>query len=165
MVWRSNLKWLLIAGAMGLPAAAQQSAPPLPPPHAPAAGSAALYIDHQQIAAALTAAIAAKSNPALGPISSTDQYFINVVQRTAAAAPAVHPGWSELHYILEGSGNFVTGGTLRETSPGGPKVIEGGVSRTVQQGDAILVPAGTPHWYQKIDGSLRAIEVRFIAPP
>jgi mannose-6-phosphate isomerase-like protein (cupin superfamily) len=162
MVLRDALKILLLIGAVWLPVAGQQLGPP---PHAPAPGSAALYVDHQQIASALAASIAAKADPALGPISSTDQYFINEVHRAAGAAPAVHPGWTELHYILQGSGTFVTGGTIRETSPGGPKVIEGGVSRKVQQGDAIIVPAGTPHWYQSIEGSLRAIEVRFIAPP
>jgi mannose-6-phosphate isomerase-like protein (cupin superfamily) len=162
MLSKRNAKYLgALTSLLFLSAAAQQ---PAPPAHAPSPGSAALYIDHQQIAAAMTASLDAKSNPALGPIASTDQYFINEVRRTGPAPPAVHPGWTELHYIIEGSGTFVTGGTIRTAADGSTKVIDSGVSRKVQKGDAVLVPAGTPHWYQQIDGSLTAIEVRFIAP-
>jgi len=149
-----------------LPAGAEQAAPP-----APAAGSPAIYLSQAQLAETLKAAMAKPSDPALSPIGVTDQYFINEVHRSKAGPPAAHPGWTELHIILEGSGTFVTGGTITTppggtitTPPGGTAVIEGGISRKVSKGDAIIVPANTPHWYQQIDGSLTAIEVRFIAP-
>jgi mannose-6-phosphate isomerase-like protein (cupin superfamily) len=141
-----------------LPAGAEPAAPP-----APAAGSPAIYLSQAELAETLKAAIAKSSDPALSPIGVTDQYFINEVHRGKAAPPAAHPGWTELHIILEGSGTFVTGGTIT-TPPGGAAVIEGGISRKVSKGDAIIVPANTPHWYKQIDGSLTAIEVRFIAP-
>jgi mannose-6-phosphate isomerase-like protein (cupin superfamily) len=67
-----------------------------------------------------------------------------------------------LHIILAGSGTLVTGGKI-ETSDDS-KIIEGGVSRKVSKGDVILVPADTPYWYQEINGSLDAIEVRFVRP-
>jgi quercetin dioxygenase-like cupin family protein len=38
------------------------------------------------------------------------------------------------------------------------------VRRKVAKGDVVIVPPNTPHWYTDIDGSLDAIEVRFIAP-
>jgi mannose-6-phosphate isomerase-like protein (cupin superfamily) len=153
-----------IAIAIGLagfvPAFSQQSAPP----PAPAAGSPATYLTAEELANTLKAAIAKPSDPALSPIAVSDQYFINEVHRVKAGPPAIHPGWTELHIILEGGGTFVTGGKITAVPGGTGTMIEGGVSRKVGKGDAILVPANTPHWYKQIDGSLTAIEARFISP-
>jgi mannose-6-phosphate isomerase-like protein (cupin superfamily) len=103
------------------------------------------------------------SDPALSPIGVTDQYVINEVHRSNAGAPALHPGWTELHLILEGSGIFVTGGEITPFPEGGGNMIIGGISRKVSKGDAIIVPPNTPVWYKEIHGSLTALEVRFIA--
>jgi mannose-6-phosphate isomerase-like protein (cupin superfamily) len=133
-----------------------------PPPPAPAPGSPAIYLTAQQLSDAMKASIAKGAVPALSQIGSTDQYFINEVHRTKVAGALAHPGWTELHIILAGSGTLVTGGRIKTS--GDTKIIEGGVSRKVSKGDVILVPANTPHWYQEIDGSLDAIEVRFVRP-
>ena len=110
----------------------------------------------------MKAAIAKGGATALSQIASTDQYFINEVHRTGVAGAAAHPGWTEVHIILAGSATFVTGGEIKAS--GDTKIIEGGVSRKVSKGDVIVVPANTPHWYKQIDGSLDAIEVRFVRP-
>jgi mannose-6-phosphate isomerase-like protein (cupin superfamily) len=133
-----------------------------PPPPAPAPGSPAVYLSNEQLSAVMKASMAKGDDPALSQIASTDQYFINRVHRTKNTGAAAHPGWTEVHIILGGSATFVTGGEIKTS--GGLKVIEGGVSRKVGKGDVIIVPAGTPHWYQEFDGSLDSIEVRFIAP-
>jgi mannose-6-phosphate isomerase-like protein (cupin superfamily) len=133
-----------------------------PPPPAAAPGSPGIYLSSQQLSDVMKASIAKGDVPALSQIASTDQYFINKIHRTKVAPPYIHPGWTEVHIILAGSGTFVTGGEIKTS--GGVKVIEGGVSRKVGKGDVVIVPAGTPHWYKEIDGSLDAIEVRFIAP-
>lgn len=131
---------------------------PAPPPASPAT-----YLTSAQLTDRLRAAIAMHSDPALSPIGVTDQYVINEVHRSNADAPAVHPGWTELHLILEGSGILVTGGEIILLPENGGRVIVGGTSRKVSKGDAIIVPPNTPHWYKEIDGSLTAVEVRFIA--
>jgi mannose-6-phosphate isomerase-like protein (cupin superfamily) len=131
--------------------------PPAPPP-----GSAATYASGQDIADKLAAAMAAPSDPALSAIGVTDQYSIHEVHRSKAAPPAIHVGWTELHFILGGSATFTTGGKI--TGSAGGATIEGGVSRKVQKGDAVIVPPNTPHWYNQVDGSLTYLEVRFIAP-
>jgi mannose-6-phosphate isomerase-like protein (cupin superfamily) len=133
-----------------------------PPPPAPAPGSPAIYLTHQELADVMKASIAKGAAPALSQIASTDQYFINEVHRTKVGGAMAHPGWTELHIILAGSATLVTGGEIKTS--GDTKVIEGGVSRKVGKGDVIIVPADTPHWYREIDGSLDAIEVRFIRP-
>jgi mannose-6-phosphate isomerase-like protein (cupin superfamily) len=133
-----------------------------PPPPAPAPGSPAAYLSNEQLSAVMKASMAKGAEPALSQIASTDQYFINRVHRTKNTGAAAHAGWTEVHIILGGSATFVTGGQIK--TAGGLKVIEGGVSRRVGKGDVIIVPADTPHWYKEFDGSLDAIEVRFIAP-
>jgi mannose-6-phosphate isomerase-like protein (cupin superfamily) len=149
----------LFLGAL-LPAAAEQSTPP----PAPAPGSPAIYVSGAQLTEKLRAAIALSSDPALSPIGVSDQYFINEVHRSNGGPPAVHVGWTELHLILQGSAIFVTGGKIVTLPGGAGSAIEGGVSRKVGSGDAIIVPPNTPHWYKQIDGSLTSIEVRFVAP-
>jgi len=145
----------LLAGI--LPATAQDVAAPPP-------GSPATYVMHGQLADSLKAAIAKPSDPALSEIGVTDQYSIHEVHRGKAGPPAVHVGWTELHFILNGGASFVTGGKIVPASAGTPSSIEGGVSRQVTKGDAIIVPPNTPHWYQRIDKSMTYLEVRFIAP-
>ena len=133
-------------------------------PSAPDAGSPGLYVDHSTVAAKLKEAMQAGRDPAVSAMAITDQYLISEVRRSKVGPPAVHPGWTEVHIILEGSATFVTGGKITNSSDGKPAGIEGGVSQKVKKGDAVVVPANTPHWYQHIDGEVSAIEVRFVAP-
>jgi len=62
----------------------------------------------------------------------------------------------------------VTGGSIvRPTTAGrgsAGATIDGGVSRHVAKGDVILIPAGTPHWYKELDGTITYLEVRFDLP-
>ena len=132
------------------------------PPAAPPPGSPGLFVGAAPLAAALDAAKAKSTDLALASVGVTNQYSIHEVYRGKSAPPAVHPGWTELHFILEGSATFVTGGTNKGSGPGA--IIEGGVSQKIAKGDAVIVPANTPHWYQTVDGSVTYLEVRFRAP-
>ena len=97
------------------------------------------------------------------PVENTDHYRINVVQRTKPQGAIAHPGFIEVHHIVDGAGTLVTGGTIVRAAgaPAGSATIEGGVTRRVAKGDVILVPAGAPHWYKDLDGTLTYLEVRF----
>ena len=74
---------------------------------------------------------------------------------------------TEVYYILEGSGTLVTGGTIPDAKPmtptsttfQGPR-IEGGVSRHVSQGDVIIIPGRTPHWFSSLDSDMRYLITR-----
>ena len=70
-------------------------------------------------------------------------------------------------YIVDGEATFVSGGTMiggKNTSPGQwlGSEIQGGESRHVVKGDMIMVPAGVPHWYREIPGSLNYVLVKII---
>ena len=141
---------------------AQQSATtPAPPP-----GSAGIYKSDAELTAALKRAIAAANgNQSNSPIANTDQYRINIVHREKAAGALAHEGNTELHYIIEGTGIVVTGGTIFRGSGGANNAtIEGGETHAVKKGDVILVPAGSAHWYKEVTTPITYLEVRFVAP-
>jgi mannose-6-phosphate isomerase-like protein (cupin superfamily) len=142
------------------PAGAQQAAA-RPTPDSPG-----IRVSGTELAGALRAAVA-HSDPAVAAIGVTDQYQIHEVHRTKPSGPpAIHHGWTELHYILSGGGTLITGGKI-EVQPGKPQgVIVGGTSQRVRKGDAIIIPPETPHWYSRIDGKggLTYLEVRFATP-
>jgi mannose-6-phosphate isomerase-like protein (cupin superfamily) len=110
------------------------------------------------------------SAQATAPIANEDHYRINVVRRSAAGPAMAHTSGpakgSEVHYIIDGAATVVTGGTLvraQGAPAGGPgnSTIDGGERRRVTKGDVIFIPAGTPHWYKDVEGSVTYLEVRF----
>jgi mannose-6-phosphate isomerase-like protein (cupin superfamily) len=151
------LHCVLAAGLVATVTGAEPAPPPAP-------NSPAIAIRANQLSEQIKAAVAKSVDPALGNIGDTREYFIHQVHREKTSAAYTHPGWTELHYILSGSGTLVTGGTIQGKPGALGNSIIGGVTQQVHKGDAIIVPAGTPHWYQKIDGQLEALEVRFVSP-
>ncbi len=88
---------------------------------------------------------------------------------------ALHYKVSEVYHVIKGSAAFVTGGTLvnakirdagsmevsKEDGPGSSgTAIQGGVTHQLKAGDVVVIPAGTPHWFSKIDGSIAYLVVR-----
>src|SRR6058998_2132408 len=78
---------------------------------------------------------------------------------------ASHDKVSEVYSVTEGSGTFVTGGSLvnpqkREASSDTVKMlsgpgfagagIRGGMSRRLSKGDMVIIPAGTPHGFTDV---------------
>ncbi len=146
-----------VAALLGLLAAAQAPSP---------APAPALYFSDAALMATLKDA--AKTAPAMhtAPVKLADHYRINVVRRTSAQGAIAHPDGTEVHHIIEGTATFVSGGTVVRAAgaAAGSATIAGGESRRVAKGDVILVPAGTPHWYKDLDGSITYLEVRFDLP-
>lgn len=154
---------LLFAAFMQAAAAAQapQPAAPAPPP-----GSAGTFKAGAELDAAIRKAAGTRPDMATAAVSNTDQYRINIVHRGKAAGAIAHPGNTELHYILEGAGTIVTGGTIVRPAGGGAgtATIQNGEARHLVKGDVIIIPPNTPHWYKDVEGTVRYLEVRFVAP-
>jgi mannose-6-phosphate isomerase-like protein (cupin superfamily) len=128
----------------------------------------AVYKSAAELMATLAKNAQAKSDQATSPIANEDHYRINIVRRGSAGTAMAHATGpakgSEVHYIIDGAATVVTGGTLvRPAGSSGPgnTTIEGGESRRVTKGDVIVIPAGTPHWYKNVEGSVTYLEVRF----
>jgi mannose-6-phosphate isomerase-like protein (cupin superfamily) len=66
---------------------------------------------------------------------------------------------TEIYQILEGSGTYVTGGTMPDPD-NRTAGIKGGESHEVKPGDFIVIPPGTAHWFSKINGQITYLEVR-----
>ena len=96
---------------------------------------------------------------------------VAVVSRGPAAnvvAGTIHSEVTEVYTVHDGSGTLVTGGRLIDPRPrentarrrmvSGPgwtgNGMEGGVTRQVAEGDIIIIPAGTPHYFSEIPESI-----------
>lgn len=143
------------------PAPAAEQTMPAPPP-----GAAGIFKANADLQSVLKAAIAKTNDMATSPIASNDQYRVNLVHRPKANGAIAHPGYTELHYIVEGSGTVVTGGKIvrKPGAPASEATIEGGESHPVTKGDVIIVPAGSAHMYSAVNGEITYLEVRFQAP-
>ena len=82
---------------------------------------------------------------------------------------------TEIYHVMEGAGTLVTGGTMvnakmrpadavsvrLEDGPGASGTsIQDGVTRKIKAGDVVVIPAGVPHWFSEIDGSITYVVMR-----
>ena len=86
-------------------------------------------------------------------------YMVHASRRDAAGQAEVHDKDTDIIYVLEGTATLVTGGKVtdgRTTAPDevrGPS-ISGGETRRLVAGDVVVVPNGTPHWFQEVQPPL-----------
>ena len=88
---------------------------------------------------------------------------------------AVHFKVTEIYHVMDGAATLVTGGTIvnskvrpadsipvrLEDGPGASgSSIQGGVTQRVKAGDVVVIPAGVPHWFSRIEGSITYVVVR-----
>ena len=93
----------------------------------------------------------------------------------AAASVAEHDLVSEVYHIIDGSATLVTGPDLVDkkrrpadseavrnlNGPGnGAATIRNGVTHQLKPGDVVVIPAGTGHWFTKIDDHISYLMVR-----
>ena len=105
---------------------------------------------------------------------------VGVVHRVKMAAPppnavAEHNQVSEVYHVMSGSATLVTGPNLVGAQPrpatnenvrmlNGPgsnaASIQGGVTHQLKAGDVIVIPAGTGHWFTRIDDHITYLMIR-----
>lgn len=103
---------------------------------------------------------------------------IGLVHRTKLTTPgevAEHDLVSEVYHVIDGSATLVTGPHLvdserRPASNNNVRFLNGpghnaasirdGVSHQLKAGDVIVIPAGTGHWFTKIDDHITYLMVR-----
>lgn len=100
------------------------------------------------------------------PVLVNTSYKIQAGRRvTAPGQVEIHEHDTDIFYVTEGTATFVTGGQIeggKPTTQGeirGEKIV-GGTKRTLQKGDVIVVPAGTPHWFTEVSNPFLYLVVK-----
>ena len=108
------------------------------------------YIEGSKTAAAFAKGV---------PLLEVEDYKVHASRRTAPGMAEIHERDTDIIYVLEGTATFVTGGhvidgkmTANEEIRGAS--IDGGNTVRLARGDFIVVPAGTPHWFKEVGGTL-----------
>lgn len=115
------------------------------------AGSAGEKSTVTHLAAAQVSAAFAKGAPLL----ELQAYKIHASRREAPGMAEIHAIDTDIIYVLDGAATLVTGGTIpdaKTTAPGeirGATIQNGEVQKLVQ-GDVVVVPNGTPHWFKEV---------------
>jgi quercetin dioxygenase-like cupin family protein len=81
--------------------------------------------------------------------------MVHASRRDSAGMVEVHARDTDIIYVLDGAATVVTGGKVvdgRETAADEirGKSIDDGQRRQLAKGDVMIVPNGTPHWFQKV---------------
>jgi mannose-6-phosphate isomerase-like protein (cupin superfamily) len=141
----------------------------------------ATYISAEDVQANLNGAPNAATNPSPNlRVVNAGEYnvAVGVLHRpqTPPGIAALHYKVSEVYHVIDGAATLVTGGKMvdpkerpadsksvrLEDGPGASGTsIQGGVTQHIKAGDVVVIPAGVPHWFSKIDGSITYIVVRF----
>ena len=142
------------------------------------AQSDAVFLSKDDFAKALAARSAGSALGVVGAVrAGDDRVNVDVLRRdTPDEAPVVHKVVTEIYYVLEGGGDFATGGTLldpkpmmtngKPTNPAsiGPSEkgtkVSGGSTRHVAAGDVVMIPPGVVHGFTRLDGHVTYMVVR-----
>ena len=103
------------------------------------------------------------------PLIPGDAYNVQTNKRTANGNIEIHEKETDIFYIMDGSATILVGGTAlepRQTRPGQmtAKDIQGGQAYNLKKGDVLVIPAGTPHWFKQVNGSINYLTVKSIKP-
>jgi len=118
--------------------------------------SKVIFVGHEQAAKA-------------GTLVTASNLQVLMAHRDAPGMVEVHDKETDTIYVLAGAATFVTGGTMvggNVTAPGQQRGtdIQGGDVHPLVKGDVIVVPAGVPHWFKEVRGTIDYYVVKVIAP-
>lgn len=95
-------------------------------------------------------------------------YRVHASRRDAPGEAEIHPGETDIFYILDGAATLVTGGEIVEprVESGGEirgRAIRGGNSQRLRRGDVVVVPHGVPHWFSKVEAPFTYYVVKSVS--
>lgn len=116
------------------------------------------FVSHDKVEAAL-----AKG----GPLVTASNLIVQGSHRDKAGQVEVHEKETDVIYMQDGEATFVTGGRMIDGKLIRPgqymgKEIQGGESHHLVKGDVIVVPAGTPHWFKEVPGTISYFVVKVL---
>ncbi len=128
-----------------------------------AGDSAVTYVDHDKVAEVL-----AKG----GSLAKGDDFRVSGARRTGPGEVEVHEKETDIFYVMDGSATLLMGGTVADAHPGRPDRplqltgtdISNPEVHELKKGDVIVIPAGVPHWFKSVHGSIDYLVVKSIKP-
>jgi mannose-6-phosphate isomerase-like protein (cupin superfamily) len=183
-IWNVALKVAVLGAALGVfPALAQEVEP-----HPTCNHCQAVYvpkseldaynqraIEHKLVDQQVRSVDIGRAQVGIGSIYRGKLGQAQGLENQVAEAVAEHEQVSEVYYVIEGSATLLTGPDLVDPKPrpGTLKTVREqngpGFSATsiknpevheLKAGDMIVIPAGTGHWFTKIDDHIRYVMVR-----
>jgi glc operon protein GlcG len=92
---------------------------------------------------------------------------VYALRRDRPLGVELHALDTDLVFVLDGGGTFVTGGSIQALRAIGSNEstgagIDAGTPRPIGRGDVLVIPEGTPHWLRDVDGRIDffAVKVR-----
>jgi uncharacterized protein GlcG (DUF336 family)/mannose-6-phosphate isomerase-like protein (cupin superfamily) len=84
-------------------------------------------------------------------------YMVHASRRDSAGLAEMHAKDTDIIYVLNGTATVVTGGSIVDGKQTASEEVRGksisnGQPRKVAKGDVLIVPNGTPHWFQDVRG-------------
>jgi mannose-6-phosphate isomerase-like protein (cupin superfamily) len=118
------------------------------------------FVDHDKVTAALATG---------GVLVTAQDLSVRGSHRTGPGEVEVHEKETDVIYVIDGQATFITGGTIvgaKTASPGQllGTDIRNGRSHQLGNGDVIVVPAGTPHWFKEVSRPISYYVVKVIKP-
>lgn len=138
----------------------------------------AVFIAKGDFDKALAARMGGAGMGAVGAVrAGDDRINVDVLRRdTPDEGPVTHTVVTEIYTILDGGGDFATGGTLVDPHPMmnngkpsnpasiGPSMkgskVDGGTTHHVATGDVVMIPPGVVHGFTRLDGHVVYMVVR-----
>jgi mannose-6-phosphate isomerase-like protein (cupin superfamily) len=80
-------------------------------------------------------------------VTEGPNYDVGLVRRTAPGPVEVDRNWSEIWYVIGGTGVLATGESLAG------RAVDGGEAHRIAKGDVITIPAGLPQRVSSMDGN------------
>lgn len=104
-----------------------------------------------------------------GNLVNDGSYRVQTSRRVKPGSAEVHEKETDIFYVVDGAATFVTGGAVIQPKSSSPNQIvgtgiNGGESRHISKGDVIVIPAGIPHWFKDVDGSVNYLVVKVVKP-
>ena len=181
---RIILKVMVLSAVMAVfPALAQEVQPKPTCNHCPAAyvpkseldGYNQRAIEHKLVDQQVRSVDVGKVQVGIGSIYRGKLGQATSLENQVAEAVAEHEQVSEVYYVIEGSATLLTGPDLVDPKPrpstlktvreqNGPGFSAASIKNPevheLKAGDMIIIPAGTGHWFTKIDDHIRYVMVR-----
>jgi methyltransferase len=93
------------------------------------------------------------------------RFAVHAGRRDGPGEVEVHAEATDIFYVTSGAATLITGGLVvgaTVVAPGEVRgaSIAGGTPRALASGDVIVIPAGTPHWFARVEAPLSYFVVK-----